>query len=109
MKWSIKEIQLLRLNYENKTWKEVKKLFPNRSKGSIDAKAREIGLNRARYTIKGGQYFTYAYCIIHGKIYKEEIKWKRGKAYCPRNGCNRMLRMLPKKSKLREKYRRNKV
>jgi len=107
MKWTIKELQLLRLNYENKTWKQLKKLFPNRSKRSIDAKAREIGLNRSRYTIKGGEYHVYFRCIVHGKIYRQEvIKWKGSKAYCPRGGCNRELRRLPKKSKLREKYRR---
>jgi len=108
MKWSIRELQLLKLNYENKTWKQLKKLFPNRSKRSIDAKAREIGLNRGKYTVKGGQYFNYCYCIVHGKIYKEEVKLKNNKPYCPRAGCNRLLRMLPKKSKLREKYRRTK-
>jgi len=106
MKWTIKEIALLKSVYSNSTWKQVKKLFPNRTKRSIDAKAREIGLSRAKYTIKGGLYYVYAYCIIHGKIYKEEIAYKKGKACCPRDGCNRLLRMLPKKSKLREKYRR---
>ena len=109
MKWTSKEILLLKLKYGSNTWSQLLKLFPNRSKKSISNKAKEIGLNRRKFTIKGGQYFTYAYCIVHGKIYKEEIKLKKGKAYCPRIGCNRLLRTLPKKSKLKEKYRRNKV
>jgi len=106
MKWTEKELNLLKSAYSNLTWKQLKKLFPNRTKRSIDAKAREIGLSRGKYTVKGGQYFNYAYCVVHGKIFREEIRIKNNKPYCPRNGCNRLLRMLPKKSKLREKYRR---
>lgn len=106
MKWTKHEVAILQAYYENVSWIKLLKLLPGRNKCSIKTKARQLSLNRGKFTIKGGEYHTYFRCEIHGKIYKEEvIKWKGIKAYCPRLGCNKELRRLPKRSKLRRKYR----
>ena len=106
--WSKEEEALLFLRYENASWTELKNLLPKRSIRSIKAKARSLKLSREKFSTKGGTYFVYGVCSRHGRILKGNIKWK-GKnkdiAYCPRLNCNKKLKVLPKASKLREKYR----
>lgn len=42
--FSLKEIQILKENYEIKSWQEMQELLPERSRGAIAAKASELGL-----------------------------------------------------------------
>ena len=109
MKWSKLEIILLKANYNKATWEILLRIFPKRNKRSIKNKASQLGLKRKEFTIKGGAYINYYTCDLHGKIYKQEVTLNKGKKpTCPRDGCKRLLRSLPKKSKLRRKYREKK-
>lgn len=108
MKWTEKEVRLLKLHYEtNISWTRLKGYFPNRNINSIKRKAKREGLNREHLAI--GKYL-YAYCIVHGRIMVNEVKWKESKTKknirgrCPY--CNRQLRNLTSnKLSLKEKYK----
>jgi len=107
MKWSEKEIALLHLKYSNSTWSELLSLFSNRDRRSIKLKANKEGLKRDKFDTSKGLYFKFAMCKIHGRVDRAKIIWKDGKhyiGYCAY--CNSRLRLLPKSSKLREKYRK---
>jgi len=94
--------------YGNCTWTELLQALPGRSKRSIESKADKLGLTRPGFSTKKGIYFLYGICPRHGRIPRDQIKWV-GKRLnipkCPRMYCGRRLRVLPKSSKLREKYR----
>ena len=108
-KWTEEEENILRKKYSNTSWKDILKLLPNRSKNGITQKAYKMGLNREVFSTKEGTYFVYATCDRHGRILHTEVLWsKRGNRLvpiCPRPFCNRELRILPKHSKWRAKYR----
>jgi len=111
-RWSNEEMALLFLKYEHVSWTELKGLFPSRSKKSINKKARELRLVRTKFSTLKGVFYVYALCPTHGRIFREEIKWRGKKEnipYCPRPGCNKRLREKPKTSRLRRKYRIERV
>ena len=106
MKWSEREIALLHLKYPNSTWTELLSLFSNRDKNSIKLKARKEGLAREKFDTSKGVYFKFAMCPIHGRVDRTKIVWKDENHYIGHcSYCNSRLRLLPKSSKLREKYR----
>lgn len=109
MRWSKRELAMLHLKYENSSWSELLSLLPDRSKNAIKKKAQEENLYRKKFDTRNGVYFRFAMCRIHGRIDRSKIVWKNSKkyiGYCPI--CNSRLRLLPKASKLRRKYRKNK-
>ena len=106
MKWSEREIALLHLKYPTSSWSELEALFKNRDRRSIKLKARKEGLSREKFDTSRGLYFKFAMCSIHGRVDRSKIVWKDSKCYigyCPY--CNSRLRLLPKSTKLRKKYR----
>jgi len=106
MKWSEKEIALLYLKYSISSWTELLSSFPNRDKRSIKLKANKEGLKRDRFDTSKGLYFKFVMCKIHGRVDRVKIVWKDSKhyiGYCPY--CNSRLRLLPKSTGLRRKYR----
>ncbi len=105
MKWTELDIKLLEANYSIATWEILDRIFKPRSRKSIKEKAKSLGLKRENFTIKGGSYQNYYLCGIHGKIYISQVTLINGKAICPMEGCNRLLRTLPRRSSLRRKYR----
>jgi len=108
MKWSKRELALLHLKYENSSWIELLSLFSNRTKSAIKRKAISEELNRDKFNTREGVYFKFAMCKIHGRVNRSKIVWndKLNIGYCPY--CNSRLRLLPKSSKLRKKYREKK-
>lgn len=110
MKWSNKEIEILKLYYEREpTWINIKSKLSNRSSRAIKAKAKALGLSREQFSTEN---YGYAYCIVHGRIYGEII-WiesKSGKSKrprCPVVGCNRQVRLIrANRLSIREKNRR---
>jgi hypothetical protein len=109
MKWTKRELALLHLKYDHSSWSELLTLLPNRSKNSIKKKARNEGLYRGKFDTRKGVYFKFAMCRIHGRVDRSKIIWKnknKSIGYCPI--CRSRLRLLPKATKLRRKYRRTK-
>lgn len=98
------------LKYSYASWTELRQSLPDRSKDSIELKAFKLGLTRAMYATTEGLYTNYGVCSVHGRILKSEIIWERkGNLNIPRCSkyrCRRRLRLLPRSSKLRERYRR---
>ena len=114
-KWSARETAILIKRYNIASWTELRSLLPGRNKRSIEHKADREGLTRPEYSTKKGLYFNFARCSVHGMIRKDNIIWG-GKhlniPYCSiivdrarSIQCKRRLTLLPRKSKLREKYR----
>ena len=105
MKWSKREIALLHLKYPTSSWSELETLL-NRDKRSIKLKARKEGLSREKFDTSRGLYFKFAMCPLHGRVDRTKIVWKDENHYIGHcSYCNSRLRLLPKASKLREKYR----
>jgi len=107
-RWSKREVAILKLKYSETSWTELLQALPGRSKKSIEQKAAELGLTRPMFSTKKGAYFVYARCPVHGRIPRSDVIWE-GKHLnipkCPRAFCGRSLKVLPKSTKLREKYR----
>jgi len=113
VRWSKREDAILIKKYGKVSWTELLQLLRGRTKKSILQRAERIGLDRSKFSTKKGVYFVYAKCERHGRILRQDIVWevketKRGKTKiprCPWPYCGKRLRVRPKSSKLREKYR----
>jgi len=108
MKWTEKEVRLLKLHYEtNISWTRLKGYFPNRTINAIKRKAKKEGLSRKHLSTSN---YKYMYCVVHGRMLIEEAKVVESKTKrnirvrCPY--CNRQLRNLTvDKLSLKEKYK----
>ena len=106
-RWTEKEIVLLKLHYENEvSWTRLKNLFPGRSMNSIKIKAKELKLNRSKFNGRKGFYYIFANCPICGRILKNKVKWEGKGLSIPKCSiCGSRVKILPKSSELRRKYR----
>lgn len=107
MRWTKQEIARLKLKYSTTiSWVQLKNLFPGRSKNAIKKKAKELELSREGLDKRKGFYFIFARCPIHGRILKKDVIMRGKGLNTPKcSKCNSRVKVLPRSSKLRRKYR----
>ena len=114
-RWSKREVAILIKRFQYASWTELKQLFPGRTQRSIENKAEQEKLTRPGFATKDGIYHDFARCPEHGMVRKEKIIWEGKHLNIPKCpiiidkaralSCKRRLTLLPRRSKLREKYR----
>jgi len=106
--WTVEEDNIIKKLYRWASWLRIMNSLPGRTKDAI--KGRAHTLNIIRDSTRLGKYYLYARCSKHGSIHRAEILWKttsRGTRIptCPRPYCGVRLRMVPKNSSQKRRYR----
>jgi len=105
-KWTEGEDKQLKLLFPIASWVRIRLALPDKTDAAIKNRARKLKLIRKSSLSKR---ILFLYCNKHGHIHRTEVRIIRRKkgtvALCPRPYCNNKLRLEPRNSSQKRRYK----